>query len=114
MKEVLIAEESSKGLGGGMSDVKDSISNLPNSGGVTSGNLTNILNWVLGMAGIVAVGVIIYGGIKYITAQGQPDKTKQASQIIAYALIGLIVVALALAITNFVMATIGESAKGSS
>lgn len=95
----------------GQSGIEDAISKLPNSSGVTSGNLQNVLNWVLSAAGIIAVGVIVYGAIKYLTAQGAPDKTKQASQIIAFAVVGLVIVGLALAITNFVMGIIGASAK---
>lgn len=86
------------------------LENLPH-GDTTSAGLTNVINWVLGAGGIVAVGVIIYGAIKYLTSQGQPDKTKQASQIIAYAIIGLVIVALAFAIVNFVIGTIGDATK---
>lgn len=82
-------------------DVEGKINALPNN--AASGNLNNVLNWVYAVSGVVAVGVIIYGGIKYITSQGDPGKAKQASQIIAYALVGLAVVGLAAAITNFVI-----------
>lgn len=80
-------------------------------GDTTSTGLTNIINWVLAAGGIIAVGVIVYGAIKFLTSQGQPDKTKQASQIIAYAIIGLVIVALAFAIVNFVFGAIGEATK---
>ncbi|MBQ3309144.1 hypothetical protein IJG78_00515 [Candidatus Saccharibacteria bacterium] len=99
-------------LAKGQDDIKATINELPNHDtGVTSGNLNNVINWVLGAAGLVAVGIIIYGAVKYLTSQGAPDKTKQASQIIAFAVIGLAVVALAFAITNFVLGAIGESTK---
>ena len=96
-----------------MDDVKNTINDLPNSGssGVTSGNLTNVLYWIYAMGGIIAVAVIVYAGIKYVASQGEPTKTKQASQIIAYALIGLIVVLLAGAITAFVSNIIGGAAE---
>lgn len=89
--------------------VKDTINNLPNSSGVAGGNLNNVIYWVMGAAGLVAVGVIVYGAIKYLTSQGDPGKAKQASQIIAYAIIGLIVVMLATAITYFALNVIGGS-----
>lgn len=94
-----------------MDEVKQTIDKLPNSGGVTGGNMTNMLMWVYAMAGIIAVAVIVYGGVKYVTSQGDPGKTKQAGQIIAYALIGLVVVLLAGAITVFASNVIGEGAK---
>ena len=91
------------------SDIENTVNSLPNSKseGVGSGTLNNVLFWVIGIAGIAAVGVLVYGSIKYLTAQGDPGKVKQASQIIAYALIGLLVVALAGAITAFATGAIG-------
>lgn len=88
-------------------DIENTVNNLPNSDGVDSGTLNNVLFWVIGIAGLAAVGVLVYGGIKYLTAQGDPNRIKQASQIIAYALIGLLVVALAGAITAFATGAIG-------
>lgn len=96
-------------LAEGIDDVKQTVDNLPNGGGVTSGNLTNILYWVYAMGGIIAVAVLVYAGIKYLASQGEPAKVKQASQIIAYAIIGLIVVVLAGAITAFISGIIGGS-----
>lgn len=68
----------------------------------TSIDVTAILNWVYGISGIVAVGFIVYGAITYATAQGNPDTIKQATKSIIYAVVGLVVVLLAAAITNFV------------
>lgn len=95
----------------GMGDIKDTVSKLPNSSGVSGGNLTNVLYWIYAVGGLVAVAVIVYGGVKYVMSQGDPGKTKQASQIIAYAIIGLGVVVLAGAITAFATGVIGEAGK---
>lgn len=94
------------------SDISNKINNdLPNNGGVTADTLLNILYWVYGAAGLIAVAVIVYGGIKYIMSQGDPGKTKQASQILAYAVIGLVVVLLAGAITAFATGMIGGATE---
>ncbi|MBQ6127289.1 hypothetical protein IJI69_01185 [Candidatus Saccharibacteria bacterium] len=100
-----------EGLTGGELEVCNSVQGLPNSGGVTSGNLANVLYWIYAAAGIIAVAVLVYAGIKYLSSQGEPAKTKQASQIIAYAIIGLVIVLLAGAVTAFVSNMIGGSAK---
>ncbi len=92
-------------------ETKELINNLPNNSGVGAANLTTILNWIYIAGGIVAVIVIVYAGSKYILSQGQPEKMKQASQIIAYAIIGLVVVVLAAAITAFVSGMIGGSTQ---
>ena len=61
-----------------------------------------LLNWVYAIAGLVAAGFIIYGAVNFLMAQGESAKIKQASQTIAFAVIGLIVVLIATAVTNFI------------
>ena len=62
----------------------------------------NILNAIITVLGLVAVVVIIYGGIQ-MTSTGDAGKVKKAKDTILYAVIGLIVCVLAFAIVNFVI-----------
>ena len=64
--------------------------------------VTNAIQWVIGVAGIVALIYVIIGGIGYITASGDSSKLQKSKQTILYALIGLVIVALAEIITAFV------------
>jgi len=75
----------------------------------TSLNVASILNWLYAFSGMVAVAYIIFGGVNYAMAQGDPGKIKLASQTITYAVIGLAVILLASAITNFVAGSLGSS-----
>ncbi len=68
--------------------------------------IVNILNAVIGVAGLVAVVFIIIGGFNYMTSAGDPGKTKKAKDTILYAVIGLIICVLAFAIVNFVIKNI--------
>lgn len=85
---------------------------LPNTSGDTGGIdqafLQNILNWSYVVAGVVAAGFIIFGAYKYISAQGEPEKIKDATKTIIYASIGLVIVLLAAAITNFIILNTGQ------
>lgn len=65
--------------------------------------VANVINLVYLWVGIIAVAVIIYGGITYIMSAGSPEKVSQAKKIIFYALIGLVITLLAFAITNFIL-----------
>ena len=76
------------------------------------GNVTNILNIVIGLLGIIAVVVIIIGGVTYMTSSGDSSKVKKAKDTILYGVIGLVVVALAFAIVNFVISGIIGGASG--
>lgn len=67
-------------------------------------NVTLALNLFSAVVGIIAVVMIIVGGIKYITSSGESSNVTSAKNTILYAVIGLIVVALAQIIVKFVLA----------
>ena len=62
-----------------------------------------ITNAIIAILGILATIIIIYGGFQYMTSAGDSSKTKKAKDIILYAVIGLVICALAAAIVNFVI-----------
>lgn len=66
-------------------------------------SIINIINGVLLVLGLVAVIVIIVGGVQYMTSSGDAGKTQRAKNTILYACIGLIICVLAAAIVNFVI-----------
>lgn len=66
--------------------------------------ITLIVNIVSIVVGVVAVIMIIWGGLRYITSGGESSKITSAKNTIIYALIGLVVVALAQFIVHFVLA----------
>jgi hypothetical protein len=57
------------------------------------------------IVGIVAVIFIIYGGFKYITSGGDSGNVTTAKNTIIYAIIGLVIVALAQFIVHYVLNT---------
>lgn len=71
--------------------------------------VTNLIQWVVGIGGAVAAIFIVVGAFGYITANGDPNKLQKAKTTILYALIGLIIVALAEVLTAFVANLVRES-----
>ena len=65
--------------------------------------VTLIVNIFSVIVGIVAVIMIIYGGFKYITSGGDSGNITSAKNTIIYAIIGLVVVALAQFLVQFVL-----------
>lgn len=63
----------------------------------------DVLNIFYFLAAVVAVIVIIIAGLRYTTSGGDSGKITTAKNQILYAVIGLIVIAAAFAITNFVI-----------
>lgn len=65
----------------------------------TIGNIARILAVVIGVAAVI---VIIIGGLLFITSAGDSGKVARARSLILYAVVGIIVAALAGAITTFI------------
>lgn len=62
-----------------------------------------IIDWLLVFAGALAVIAIIYSGIMYITSSGDPAKAESAKKNLIWAIIGVVVISLALVIVNTVV-----------
>lgn len=62
-----------------------------------------IVNLLSAIVGIVAVIMIIVGGFRYITSGGNDASVTSAKNTILYAIIGLVVVALAQVIVRFTL-----------
>lgn len=72
------------------------------------GRIMNIINVAIGLAGLVAVVVVVFGGQRYLTSAGEPGRVKQAKDMVMYGLIGLVVAMLAWAITNFILMSVSN------
>jgi len=68
-----------------------------------SETIRNGINLLSVVVGVIAVIVIIVGGLRYILAEGDSQKVNTARSTILYALIGLILVAFAQIIVRFVV-----------
>lgn len=62
-----------------------------------------VINTLLYVLGMVAVLMIVIGGIRYTTSNGNPSQVKAAKDTILYSVVGLVVAILAYTIVNFVL-----------
>lgn len=67
----------------------------------------NVVRYALGLAGILALAGIIYGGFLYMTAGDSQDRIQSGKQAVFYSIFGLIVIGLAYAIVNFIFQALG-------
>ncbi|MDQ3064755.1 MAG: pilin [bacterium] len=61
-----------------------------------------VVEILMRLVAIIAVGYVIYGGFKFITSQGEPDSAKAARQTIINGMIGLVISLLATGIVRFI------------
>lgn len=78
--------------------------NLPGGTSSTSpiGIISDIYKFALSISGILAVGVIIYGGVRYISSPGSPSGQSDAKEWIISALLGILLLAGAYFVLNIV------------
>lgn len=62
---------------------------------------------LLRVAALAAVGFVMYGGVRYITSQGEPENTKAALNTIINALIGLAIAVAGSTLVAFVARRLG-------
>lgn len=68
--------------------------------------MKNVINLMLYLAGAIAVIMIVVGGIRYVTSDGDPGRTSKAKDTVMYALVGLVVASMAYALVNFIIAKV--------
>lgn len=70
-----------------------------------------VANLLIFIVGIIAVIMIIIGGIKYSTSNGEQSQIASAKNTILYAIIGLIVAFMSYAIVNFVSTNLNQATQ---
>lgn len=65
--------------------------------------VVNVINFVAGFLGLIAMGIIIYGGFLYVTAAGQEEQASKGKKSVTYAVIGIILILGSYAIVNTVL-----------
>jgi hypothetical protein len=91
-----------------LGDEANPFKDLPPDGNIKP-LVVKIVNYALTFLGIVAVMMIIYAGIRYVTSAGKQESIDTAKKIILYSLIGIVIILLSYAIVNTV---IGAAAGG--
>lgn len=68
-----------------------------------------VVNFFTIVVGAIAIIMVIFGGFRYITSGGDSGKVGSAKNTLIYAIVGLIIVALAQILVHFVINTATKS-----
>lgn len=93
------------------------LDNVRGSAGITGNNniyqiAGKIINVVLGFLGIVLLAYMLYAGFLWMTSGGETEKAEQARTMIGNAVIGLIIIVSAFAISTFVLGSLLNISTG--
>lgn len=98
-----LAADAPQGLQGG----KDFVGQIGGQAQLSQAELPvivgNIINVMLGFLGIVLLGYLLYAGFLWMTAGGDEENVKKAKSMIKNAIIGLVIIVAAFAISSFVL-----------
>lgn len=94
----------------GLGDAFSSSNLAPVANGYdTSGNtdiyqiIGTVVNSILGLLGVIFIVLIVYAGIQWMTAEGDEAKVEKAQTTMRNAIIGLIIIVAAYAISFFII-----------
>ena len=77
--------------------------------GTVDTRVKDIVNLLIYVVGIIAVIMIVVGGLRYVLSGGDSSNVSGAKNTILYAVIGLVVAILAYAIVNFVINSVSAA-----
>lgn len=102
-------------LAAGTADINDKIDDqidalketgLPEAGANPLDWIVFLIKGLLGVLGVVFLVLIIYAGVKWMTSGGNSSTIDDAKKMILNAVIGLVIIGFAFAITQFVFSVI--------
>lgn len=71
--------------------------------------ISRLMNWLLGLVGVLAVIAFVISGILYLTAAGNEEQAEKAKEVMLYAIIGLVVALIGLVVVNAVAGLTGAA-----
>lgn len=80
---------------------------LKNVGSDIPSMIGRVLGSVLGFTGTIFFVLVVYAGLMWMTASGNEEQIAKAKKILTAAIIGLIIVLSAYAITQFIGTSLG-------
>jgi len=100
---------------GGDLQFKADNTGCPTNGTDATSKINNIVTLIINIfsvvVGIIAVIMIIVGGIKFVLSGGDSSATGNARNTVLYAVVGLVVVALAQILVRYVLARVNNSTQ---
>lgn len=84
---------------------------LPGSNSTVFGIITNIMNWLLAIVGIVGVIGFAIAGLLYLTAAGDEGRIDTAKRAMLFSIIGVVVALAGLVALNFAQGLLGQTTK---
>lgn len=70
-----------------------------------------MIRGLLGISGAIALFMMVWGGIVWMTSNGSADRVKKGKDTILWTILGLVIIFLSYVVINFVFTLIGNDAE---
>ncbi len=114
----LVYTQNAFAAGNGLTNVQSGVTTTETAaGGLTMQQVINtVIGTMLFVVGLLAVVMLIYGGIRYVTSHGDKAQVTAAKETIMYAVVGLVVAIAAFAVVQWITNDVfkGGASSGSS
>jgi len=104
---------------GGLQSIRTGLDSAAGQAGLNTGAkqdlsvvIGRVINQVMGLLGAVLLGYMLYGGFLWMTSGGDTKGAEKGRATITNAVIGLLVIALAYVITDFVLNSLIYASTG--
>ena len=74
--------------------------------------IARLIRSFLGVLGIIAVSLVLYGGFIWMTAGGNAERVTKAKKLLSNAVIGLLIILFSFAIVQFILNRVTEATGG--
>jgi hypothetical protein len=73
--------------------------------------IVGVINLFLSVVGVVAVGLIMYGGYLYLVSLGNEEKIRKAKRLLTNSVIGLLIIFVAYTLAQFIVLAISRATR---
>ena len=70
----------------------------------------DVIRGLLGITGAISLFMMVWGGLVWMTSQGNAEKLKKGKDTVLWTILGLIIIFLSYVILNFIFTIIGGNA----
>lgn len=114
----LVYTQNAFAAGNGLTNVQSGVTTTKTAAGGLSMQtvISTVIGTMLFVVGLLAVVMLIYGGIRYVTSHGDKAQVTAAKETIMYAVVGLVVAIAAFAVVQWITNDVfkGGASSGSS
>lgn len=112
----LVYTQNAFAAGNGLTNVQSGVTTTETAAGGLSMQtvISTVIGTMLFVVGLLAVVMLIYGGIRYVTSHGDKAQVTAAKETIMYAVVGLVVAIAAFAVVQWITNDVFKGGASSS